>query len=618
MVMGTELMEAVQAPTREPQPTTAPPAAGSGVGALLLAGVSGVLLWACFHPLNLGWLAWVALVPLLPLVRATGRPRLIYGSAWLAGLIFFVPALQWMRVADDRMYATWLLLALYCSLYFPVAIWLLRRLDVRTRLPLVVTVPAVWVGLEYVRSFALSGFAWYFLGHTQHEYLSIIQVTDLGGVYTVSLLVAAVNALLFDLLYQLTAVRAALRLIDIDPLRRLCSVDYFNREIFDGWAFRKNLLAEAAAIIVLIVAAYGYGQYRLGQNQFEAGPIVSLLQGNLDQRLRNEASQPGGGNHRETITAHYAALCYQAMRQAPRPALVVWPETSYPHEWFEAAAELPVADVPQVWRDAEVGIREHLRGLAGLTPTHHLLGMNANVLDPDRRHRRYNSALLLTPHGTVDARFDKMHRVPFGEYVPFKDWLPVMNALAPYDFDYSIRPGETFTRFPLGDHKFGVLVCYEDTDPALARQYVTDNDGPPVDFLVNISNDGWFDGSDEHEAHLAISRFRAIECRRALARSVNMGISAVIDGNGRVLKPRRLTHDEGPPIYSTMAETGPAPDLPAAEWGAFKQTAGVFTAAVPLDRRTSLYGRFGDWLPIGCWLVLAAGLVTPLVRSRRP
>src|SRR5262249_34849743 len=88
------------------------------------------------------------------------------------------------------------------------------------------------------------------------------------------------------------------------------------------------------------------------------------------------------------------------------------------------------------------------------------------------------------------------------------------------------------------EHHYGLVICYEDTDPALARQYVEDgSDGSPVDFLVNISNDGWFKGTAEHEEHLAICRFRAVECRPAGARAVNMGVSGVIDGNGRVLRP---------------------------------------------------------------------------------
>src|SRR5262249_40290951 len=166
-----------------------------------------------------------------------------------------------------------------------------------------------------------------------------------------------------------------------------------------------------------------------------------------------------------------------------------------------------------------------------------LLGLNSRVLMDEKKSKRYNSAVLVRRDGEVAGRYDKIHRVPFGEYVPFRESLPWMNAFAPYDFDYSVQPGEQMTRFTLGQYHFGVLICYEDTDPYLARQYMRPGDEPMADFLVNISNDGWFDGTAEHEEHLAICRFRAVECRRSVARSVNMGISAVIDGNGRGLGP---------------------------------------------------------------------------------
>src|SRR5205823_10547080 len=109
----------------------------------------------------------------------------------------------------------------------------------------------------------------------------------------------------------------------------------------------------------------------------------------------------------------------------------------------------------------------------------------------------------------------KIHRVPFGEYVPLRDVLPFMDRFAPYDFDYSVRKGDKLTRFQMGEHNFGVLICFEDSDPELARAYGRETeDGPAADFLLNISNDGWFNGTAEHEEHLAICRFRAIEARR--------------------------------------------------------------------------------------------------------
>src|SRR2546428_136720 len=116
--------------------------------------------------------------------------------------------------------------------------------------------------------------------------------------------------------------------------------------------------------------------------------------------------------------------------------------------------------------------------------TNLLVGLNAECLEADATERRYTSAILIQKNGQVAGRYDKIHCVAFGEYVPLRDWIPWMKKLAPYDFDYSITPGQHFTRFALGNYHFGVVICYEDTDPTLARQYVHSSNGEPLaDFL---------------------------------------------------------------------------------------------------------------------------------------
>jgi apolipoprotein N-acyltransferase len=560
----------VQEATR-PQESPASPA---GPPVLAPALVTAGLLWLCYFPADCGWLAWVALVPLLVLVRSPARPWRVYLAAWAGGLAFYWPVLQWMRVADPRMYATWAILATYCATYVPLAVWLLRRLDRGTRLPPSVTLPLVWTALEYVRAHLATGFPWYFLGHTQHDALPVIQVADLGGAYAVTFLVAAVNGLLFEVLYRRARLRSLFGLPDV-PAR------------WPGSAL------QAAGVGLLLAATVGYGYYRLGQADFADGPRVALIQGNLDQRIRNQAAASGGAQAMKTMLGHYTALCDQAAAQQPKPALLVWPETSHPDGWGEMGAgfprdRLPPDLLPADGSDWPARVLHRLNAAlftaAAGWRTDVLFGVNTDVAVDRDRVERYNSAVLVRPDGSTAGRYDKMHRVPFGEYVPLRDWLPWMNAFAPYDSDYSIRPGETYTRFPLGAYRFGVIICYEDTDPSLARQYVAPG-AEPVDFLLNLSNDGWFDGSSEHEQHLAICRFRAVECRRSVARAVNMGISAVIDPNGRVTA------------------------LPGPTWAASKKVAGVVTAAVPIDRRGSLYAAWGDWLPAACWLMVGAGLL---------
>jgi apolipoprotein N-acyltransferase len=365
--------------------------------------------------------------------------------------------------------------------------------------------------------------------------------------------------------------------------------------------------------VLLAGAALAYGFWRLGQPAFDPGPTLALIQGDLDQRIRNEAAQPPSAKAGEATRAvgtmwhHYDDLSLQAAHQEPRPELIVWPETSYPEEWEELAADFPEDALPPHLRDLRQRIRQQFghepanwrqmmvygigidcQAFERMKPygTDVLVGVGAKVWNAPHVGHRYNSAVLIRRDGSYAGRYDKIHRVPFGEYVPLRGWLPWMEKFAPYDFDYSIAVGEQMTRFPLGPYHFGVVICFEDTDPALARQYGTARAGQPTaDFLVNISNDGWFDGSSEHEEHLAICRFRAVEARRSVARAVNMGISAVIDGNGRVVA------------------------LPRPTWAESKKVAAVLTAPIPLDRRTSLYSRWGDWLCWGCWGLLSVALL---------
>ena len=177
------------------------------------ATLSGLLLWVAFFPMNLGPVAYVALVPFLALIRAEGIGTMRrYSAAFLGGMAFYTMALGWIRVAHPAM-ALFAFpgMSLYCSLYFPLALLLLRRLD-RAKLPFALTLPFVWVGLEYVRAhfptgfpflhsahaFQLIGFGWYFLGYTQHANLPLLQSADLGGVYLVSAVVAAVNGMVYE------------------------------------------------------------------------------------------------------------------------------------------------------------------------------------------------------------------------------------------------------------------------------------------------------------------------------------------------------------------------------------------------------------------------------------
>jgi apolipoprotein N-acyltransferase len=582
---------------RLPQPqavvSCSPPRTRISLRPLLLAVTTGGLLWLCYFPLALGWLAWLALVPFLALARSSDRSRVIYLSAWVGGLVFSLLAMQWMRVADPRMYFTWIFVAIYCSLYFPLALYLIRFLDRRTSLPLVLSAPVVWTALEFFRSTFITGFSWYLLGHTQHAVLPVIQVADLTGAYGVSFLVAAVNALLLETLYSCRWFRVWLSGQDTFPR---CT--------------RIGLSVQGLVVLAALVGTVAYGVWRLGQDSFMPGPRLALVQGNLDQRIRNDSALLQDAARQ--VARHFSDLSDLATHY--RPDLIVWPETSWPDDWVENVDGTPTEFS-----------REIARRMASRWRSNLLMGINSIRLQEDNRPRRYNSAILIERKGESAGRYDKIHRVPFGEYVPLRDWLPWMNYFAPYDFDYSVWPGQQYTRFPLTDpatnrrFTFGVLICYEDTDPVVARPYGGGDGGPPVDFLLNISNDGWFDGTSEHDQHLAICRFRAVECRRSVARSVNMGISAVIDGNGRVLEPHTVPLpapwvDSGNRVWMVPMQRGAATELPESQWHEYKKVPGVLLAAIPIDHRVSVYAHWGDWLPWTCWILISAAFVFALLR----
>jgi apolipoprotein N-acyltransferase len=561
----------------------------------LMAAASGVLLYASFFPLNLGFLIWVALVPLFFLIRSDARPRHVYLAAFCGGLLFYVPAVQWMRVAHPAMYATWLLLSIICAAYFPLGLYLIRRLD-RAKIPLPLAVPTVWVALEYFRAHAPTGFSWmeplgiqhrvgfgwYFLGYTQHDCLPIIQIADIAGVYGVSLLIVLVNTVVF---------------LWIARVGQVANLSHARPAI------------ASVVVCILIGATLAYGYSRLNHPAFEKGPRVAMLQSNLPQSVKMGR---GGEVH---VKKHMLKLL-DDLAQTPtggHPDLIVWPETTFDDDWFDAAPgidpntappglrhkiflqsvaathdEASLKKLPKEWQD-EIRPTALYQSMAAFR-TNHLLGLNAMDWEGGKTVWKYNSAKFIGSDGRPGPRYDKMHLVPFGEYVPLRNTFPWMKTFTPYTGDYSCKPGEHWTRFPLpvGDktYHFGCIICYEDTDPALARRYVLPSgEGPPVDFLINISNDGWFDGTEEHEQHLAMCRFRAIECRRSVVRAVNMGISGVIDADGRVVA------------------------LPDETWAKSKKVAIVVTANVPIDCRTTIYSRWGDWLPIGCWLLLIASLV---------
>jgi apolipoprotein N-acyltransferase len=559
-----------------PEPEPAARAARSGTAPVALAVTSAVLLWFSFPPVGWSWLAWVALAPLFLLVPSDRPSWSVYFASWIGGLVFWVLSIQWVRLTDPTAWLAWLVMAAFLSLWWPGFLFLARQAVRRLRVPMMLSVPVVWVALEFVRAFVLTGFPWYYLAHSQYLNIPLIQMADVTGALGVSFLVAMANAFWVDLLTR--------------PL--------FQRSARGSGLARAQVI-RMAVLIAAVGGALGYGAFRLSTASFRPGPRLALVQSNIKQIYKQSLSP-------EKIVDVYEGLIKQVLRSPDRPDLIVWPETAYPYGFvtidplLDAAAfaaqveQIHPGDSPDQWLQRQQAVAGHLHGWTDAIGVPMLVG---TILHDFERGgvSRYNAAVLFEPGSRSIQHYNKLHLVPFGEYVPLVKTFPWLVVLTPYR-DSERIPGLTFGTEPrwfnLKDFKLATAICFEDTLPDVVRRFFHETtDGRQPDLLLNLSNDGWFHWSEELDMHLAVSVFRAVENRVPLARAVNTGISALIDGNGRITAR-----------------------LP-------KNTEGLLTVIAELDDRVSLYSDWGDWLGWAC-LAVSVGLLFlalgDLILRRRP
>ncbi|MBF0183986.1 MAG: apolipoprotein N-acyltransferase [Magnetococcales bacterium] len=369
-----------------------------------------------------------------------------------------------------------ILLAAVMALYPALFAALLPTLAARPAL-LPLAAPALWVVCEWLRGHLFTGFAWNLLGYGWNGWESVLQVADLGGIYLLSWLMLLPAALLASLwLRRPTVARCA---------------------------------AELATLALLFLLLSGYGHWRLAgsasTDQALTSTIrVAIVQGNIPQQLKWAANQ-----QQETLE-HYLKLSLAI----PRPIdLVVWPETAMP--FFFRAKPDHLQRISQTSREIKAPI------LTGAP--------SVDRAGEDEPWRYYNSMLLLDEHGSLDQRYDKHHLVPFGEFIPFRQLVPgTFRKFTEGTEDFSSGPGPVPLPWYKGD--LGPLICYE----AIFTDEVRTLAATGVQWLVNITNDGWF-GDSAKPQHLAMVRLRAIENRLPMIRAANTGISAVFDAWGREL-----------------------------------------------------------------------------------
>lgn len=498
--------------------------------------LGSLLAWAALPPVDWPALGWVATVPWLLLVRRPSLPGgWPYRALWLAGFAFWMGALHWLRLPYWATALGWFALSFYLACYLPAFVAITRVAVHRWRAPLWLAAPVVWTGLELVRAHLLTGFRMGSLSHSQYRWIELIQIADLGGAYAV------------DFLMLLVAACLALALpLEGRPGR-----------------WRPVVLAVGAVGLALT-----YGTWRSsGKPAPDAAVIgrVALIQGSIDTEMKEDLSKI------VVVFEHYRDLSEKALRRYGKVDLIVWPETMYRDPLVVADADAvppPGFDyTPEKFQKALASAAGNSVKLLGETARN--LGVPA-LLGVETQHytadglRRYNSAVLLSADGRIEDRYDKMHPVMFGEYVPFSWAFPWLMRLVPIA---NVEAGQSPRAFDVGAMRLSPNICYETVVSHVVRRQINQlaAAGREPNVLVNLTNDGWFWGSSELDLHLMCGVFLAVECRKPMLIAANTGYSAWIDAAGRI---RRQGPCHAPDTLLAEVQLGPGGSfyLRVGEW----------------------------------------------------
>jgi apolipoprotein N-acyltransferase len=503
-------------------------------GQWILALTSGLLLFLAFPKFDQGWLAWGALVPLLLAIRKA-NPRSGFLLGLTTGWVQYLGLLYWtaytMHVYGNVHLSVsilaLLLLATILSIYtalFALFICLLCRKPWQ----LLVLSPTLWVMLEWLRSWLFTGFPWTLLGYSQYDRLWVIQIADLFGVPGISALIVLFNALL-----------------------AVAILKWLDKSWQGQYIARKGLVRAGAAVAAVLLFTAAYGIFRLQAVDAAAARAqrakVAVVQGNIDQSVKWDAG------FQVLTTAKYRTLSLKAAKEGAD--LIVWPETAVPFYMFhdKLLTEMVLQGIKSVDADFVIG--------------------SPAVKTENGRTDYFNRAYLITSDGAVAGQYDKVHLVPFGEYVPLKRFLPFVGKMVAQVGDF--KPGRRGETLLWNDKPLGMLICYEAIFPGLARDMVRNG----AQLLVNITNDAWFGRTSAAYQHYSMSVLRSVETRRFQVRAANTGISGFIDPAGRILAASDLYVDA------------------------------TLTADIGLLTGRTLYSRWGDWpLVAAAFLLLGASL----------
>lgn len=447
---------------------------------------SALALTASLPPLDYGALAWVGLAPLLYSLRQVSAR----GAMWLSGLfgsLFGIFAFSWLRTLEDVNLTSYLLMVFAFCLYFLLFGRLYHRLHRSSPAWLLVTGPALWVALEFLRGhMAFLALPWNFVGHSQYRFQPVIQMTALTGVYGLSFVILLVNQVLSRVPEWVCERRTQVHAVPI-------------------WGDAR-IVRPIALVLLVVGSALLYGCVVMAEPQPDRHLRVALVQANVLSRDRMEPSAQLAHLHA------YQSLTSEAAKH--HPDLIVWPSSSLPGGM--QSSRLVSFAIRRIATESGVFI------LAG--------GAGGEKFQPARDGllNYSNSEFLISPAGGLLTQYNKMRLLPFNEYLPLQGYVVWPSWIT--TLQKSFEPGKDYTLFEVGGARFGAPICWENFFAEHVRLFVKAG----AHFMVSATNEGFFGTSTAPYQTLMMNVFRAVENRVPVVRVSTTGISAFISRTGEI------------------------------------------------------------------------------------
>ncbi|HZF01793.1 MAG TPA: apolipoprotein N-acyltransferase [Methylomirabilota bacterium] len=572
----------------------------------LLAAVAGLLLAMAFPKINVAGFAWIA--PGLLIFAAPGKKSSdAFRVGYVGGLSFWLASLYWLLLmpAPGFSILAWIALCVFLALYFGIWTWLVichSSLVTRHwpgRLLWSLLGAAVWVALEMIRARLFGGFPWSFIGVSQHEMVPLIQIASVTGIYGISFLVVWTSLSFFS----------AVRMVFAKPDSRFAWQPEIALPLFvvaglfafGGFQTIEQTPAANAPMLRIALVQPSVPQTLIWDENENTNRFQQLLA--LSENALNENNNPltpalspsGGEREKDMRTPNSLPsprpngekVAEGRMRGASKTDLLIWPESAVPE-----------------FNDANYA------AITNFVRAHHVwLIFNADDVVPRLNAKNefdndvFNAAFLFDPDGKFAGVYHKQELVIFGEYIPLVRWLPFVKWFTPVTGSFAAgnEPAQFEMNSGVRRHvgalesgdtsphsKAAPLICFEDTFPQTARKAARDD----TDFLVNLTNDGWFGNSAEQWQHEANSIFRAVENGIPLVRCANNGVTCWIDANGRV---REIFRNQNKSVYGK----------------------GAMTVDLPLSSHAqTFYNRHGDWFGWSCVIWTAVITVRHFLRRK--